>query len=142
MVSTAAYCSHNAKQLLALDTWNIKAGNVSADSSELFDWRNDDRFKFQSAAGIYSTTFAINKENSRQYLLDLGQVYFTASVKLNGIAIGKAIWSPYVFNITGAMRSGENKLEVTVVPTNRNAFISEAAKAIHCISNSKEKKML
>lgn len=127
-VTAQPYYSYHAKELLQLNNWNIKSGDAIIDSSDLFDFRNNALFKFQSAPGIYTTSFKLDKESNRHYILDLGKVYFTAEIKLNGINIGKSIWSPYESDITNVLRSGENKLEVTVVPTNRNAFIDEAAK--------------
>lgn len=126
-VTAQSYYSYYAKELLQLNVWNIKSGDAIIDSSDLFDWRNDTHFKFQFAPGVYSTSFKLDKESNRHYILDLGKVYFTADIKLNGINIGKSIWSPYESDITNGLRSGENKLEITVVPTNRNAFINEAA---------------
>jgi hypothetical protein len=38
----------------------------------------------------------------------------------------KTIWSPYELDITNALQNGENRLEISVIPTQRNAFIYEA----------------
>ncbi len=50
-------------------------------------------------------------------LLDLGRVRGTAEVHVNGELIGVRIWSPYVFDLTGHLRPGENELHVTVYNT-------------------------
>ncbi len=88
-VTAQPYYSYHAKELLQLNNWNIKSGDAIIDSSDLFDFRNNALFKFQSAPGIYTTSFKLDKESNRHYILDLGKVYFTAEIKLNGINIGK-----------------------------------------------------
>jgi hypothetical protein len=35
------------------------------------------------------TSFIVQKEKSKRYLIDLGKVYFTAEVELNGKVVGK-----------------------------------------------------
>jgi hypothetical protein len=47
-------------------------------------------------------------------VLDLGFVGETAEVRVNGIAVGVRINAPYKFNLTPALQSGENRLEVLV----------------------------
>ncbi|MBR0463124.1 MAG: glycosyl transferase family 2 [Clostridia bacterium] len=48
------------------------------------------------------------------YALDLGQVGECAHVWLNGHDLGQRIDAPYVFDITGAVKAGENSLLVVV----------------------------
>lgn len=50
-------------------------------------------------------------------LLDLGRVRGTAEAWVNGVQVGVRIWAPYVFDVTGLVRSGENELEVLVMNT-------------------------
>lgn len=50
-------------------------------------------------------------------LLDLGRVKGTAQVTINGRSAGVRIWRPYRFDVTGLLRPGANRLEVTVYNT-------------------------
>lgn len=50
-------------------------------------------------------------------VLDLGRVRGTAEVAVNGQPAGTRIWSPYRFDISDALRPGDNEIEVTVLNT-------------------------
>jgi len=50
-------------------------------------------------------------------LLDLGEVYEIASVRLNGRDAGVRISPPYYLNITGMGQEGSNILEIEVTNT-------------------------
>lgn len=64
----------------------------------------------------YKASFHL--EEAGTFLLNLGRVGETAVVEVNGIPVGKAILPPYEFDISGAVRPGENTLCVTVSNTN------------------------
>jgi hypothetical protein len=49
--------------------------------------------------------------------LDLGKIRGTVEVSLNGSSCGTRPWSPYRFDLSEAIRSGENTLEATVYNT-------------------------
>ncbi|HYK46292.1 MAG TPA: glycosyl hydrolase [Parafilimonas sp.] len=116
----------NEKEVMEIDKWNIRSGTTTINHSSLFDWRNNDAFKYQSADGVYTASFNIYKITGKKYWLDLGKVYFTAEVKINGRPAGKKIWAPYEFEITGLLQRGENAIEIKITPTLRNNFIYEA----------------
>jgi hypothetical protein len=61
----------------------------------------------------------------RRVYLDLGQVEVIAQVKLNGTAVGTLWKAPYVADITGAARPGENVLEVRVTNLWPNRMIGD-----------------
>lgn len=50
-------------------------------------------------------------------MLDLGRVRGTAQVTVNGKSAGVRIWRPYRFDVTGLLRAGGNRIEVTVLNT-------------------------
>ena len=54
------------------------------------------------------------KNRKERYILDLGSVYETAEVLINGKNIGFRFTPPYRFDITGVLKTGENILEITV----------------------------
>ena len=56
-------------------------------------------------------------EERPRLLLDLGRVRGTAEVLVNGTSTGVRIWSPYTFDLTDRLLSGENDLEVRVFNT-------------------------
>ena len=57
----------------------------------------------------------------KKYLLDLGYVGEIAEVTLNGKNIGSRVIPPYTFDISEAVRDGENELLIEV--TNTNVFL-------------------
>ena len=60
----------------------------------------------------YETT--VNLEKADRVMLDLGYAGEAAEVKLNGISVGKRPAPPYVFDLTGFAKDGENSLEIIV----------------------------
>ena len=89
-------------------------------------WTND-QLKFSSAEGIYTSSFEWNNSiTSSHYYLDLGKVYFTAEVFINGKFAGKRIFSPYLLDITSLLQKGTNTIEVHVTTGQLNGFIGKA----------------
>lgn len=62
-------------------------------------------------------TASVNLEASLHTVIDLGRVGQTAEVKINGKHVGTRIFAPYRFDISEAVRSGENTVEITVANT-------------------------
>jgi hypothetical protein len=58
-----------------------------------------------------------DQANSNRALLDLGKVRGTAEVRVNGETAGVRVLSPYVFDLTDLLTSGENELEILVLGT-------------------------
>lgn len=56
----------------------------------------------------------MGQEQQKRHILDLGSVYETAEVRINGKNTGFRFTPPYWFDITDALKSGENILEITV----------------------------
>jgi hypothetical protein len=61
------------------------------------------------------------------HILDLGDVRYFCDVTLNGQILGKRIWQPFGFDITGKLRRGNNTLKVTVTNTLANQYTSTKA---------------
>jgi hypothetical protein len=59
---------------------------------------------------------------STPILLDLGVLFYAAQVKVNGVDCGRRGWQPFMFDITSALRDGENQLEVCVTNTLANQW--------------------
>ena len=74
-----------------------------------------------SGTAEYTTTFRYDGKGGIRFI-DLGQVNYTCSVKLNGRTVGRSFFSGSVFDLQGALKEGVNKLTVTVSNTLANAL--------------------
>ena len=68
---------------------------------------------------VYRTTFTLDAPG-KDYVLDLGRVYYTAEVVVNGERAGKRVWAPYRFPLAGLLRQGDNVLEIRVKTSDYN----------------------
>jgi hypothetical protein len=93
------------------------------------DWSSnlDKRIKYYSGTALYSKQFYLDSSEikNNEILLDLGQVYNIASIKVNGIDCGITWTSPYRLDITNEVNAGENNLEINVSNTWRNRLIGD-----------------
>ena len=55
-------------------------------------------------------------------ILDLGDVRYVCHASLNGKELGKRLWQPFVYDIKGMIREGDNVLKVTVTNTLANQY--------------------
>jgi hypothetical protein len=95
----------------------------------LSDWSNNpnDSIRYYSGAALYRNTFRLaNVRKGQRVFLCLGMVKAIAKITLNGIATGGAWTAPYKVDITNAIRSGENTLEIKVVNTWVNRLIGDS----------------
>jgi len=86
--------------------------------STLDDWskRPENGIKYYSGTAIYKTTFiAPASINTSRVKLNLGKVLVMAEVKLNGKNLGTLWKPPYDVDITDAIKTGENRLEIKLV---------------------------
>jgi hypothetical protein len=97
--------------------WAGPANPVTFNS--LSDWsvNEDSAIKYYSGTAVYRKTFDYNSQltthNSR-IVLDLGNVRELATVKVNGKACGMTWTPPFRVDITEALKSGANELEIQV----------------------------
>ena len=94
---------------------------------KLQDWSKmtEKAIKYYSGLAIYATSFNWNQPVSKEIYLDLGSVEVIAEVKLNGKDCGIAWTPPYRIDITDALRSGENQLEIRVANTWLNRLMGD-----------------
>jgi len=97
---------------------------------KLISWseHSDAGVKYFSGAGTYRKRFTVPAElagRNRQLVLDLGKVQVMAEVKLNGKDLGILWKSPFHADITAAVKTGENELEVKVVNLWVNRMIGD-----------------
>lgn len=71
----------------------------------------------------FTTTFVFSgHENKDRVFIDLGTVGDIADVELNGVSAGVRAWSPYVFDVTDALRNGVNHITVRVTNSMANEY--------------------
>ncbi|MGA2853415.1 MAG: glycosyl hydrolase [Verrucomicrobiota bacterium] len=117
--------------------WTVRfdpkwGGPASAPFDRLASWttRPEPGIKFYSGTAVYEKSFdlpqsAIRDPQSKLWL-DLGGVRELAEVKVNGKSCG-IVWSPpFRLDISGAVKPGENKLEIEVVNFWPNRVIGDA----------------
>ncbi len=87
----------------------------------LGDWRSvvGDAF---SGSGVYRITFDKPDGIGENFMLDLGDVRYTAEVKLNGESLGKRVMPPYRYAIPSYSLEDSNTLEITVANTAANQY--------------------
>ena len=99
--------------------------------SSLKSWTEMEDIEVRHFNGIatYSTTFTVAQDarEGKKAELDLGRVADICEVWLNGQRVGIAWQAPYRVDITDALRSGENRLEVRVTATWHNRLVRDAA---------------
>jgi len=86
--------------------------------NKLEDWskRPEDGIKYYSGTANYQTTFHFKPTAApTKTWLDLGKVAVMAQVTLNGKDLGIFWKPPYRVDVTEALRTGENTLEIKVV---------------------------
>jgi len=100
--------------------WNIRFErdpSLQITRKELFDWskEKDKRIRYYSGTALYSTVFQFDMEpeNKRIYL-DLGNLPDLADVYVNDIHCGTAWTYPDRVEITKALQTGVNKLNIRV----------------------------
>ncbi len=125
--------NHADKKVLNL-TWEIffpegwGIDKTAIATNKLLPWKElklSEEGRVFSGTAVYKTKFDIDKiEKGKNYILDLGNVEVSATVKLNGKNAG-TMWShPYRTDITNYIMSGSNSLEIEVTGTwfNRLAY--------------------
>jgi hypothetical protein len=115
--------------------WEVRfAPNLGAPEAATFDglisWtaRPEAGIKYFSGAATYFKTMQLPprmRSRSRRIFLDLGRVEVMAQVKLNGKDLGTLWTPPFRLDITDAVSSGENKLEVRVINLWPNRLIGD-----------------
>lgn len=100
----------------------MPSGHYDLDSLTL--WNGFEGGDVTEAVGCYSTSFSIPDQDSTasgEWMLDLGEVYESAVVRINGTEAGTLIAAPFKLRVGKYLHSGENTLEIEVrnLPANR-----------------------
>jgi hypothetical protein len=96
--------------------------------NKLQSWtqNSDERIRYFSGTAVYTNTFTLDDKLTDNICIDLGKVCNMAKVKINGQYVGGAWTYPYRVNITGAVKPGENTVEIEVVNTWVNRLIGDS----------------
>jgi hypothetical protein len=101
---------------------------ASFDALTPWNENNDPGIKYFSGTGSYLKTIDVPaewlKENSEVWL-DLGVVKNLAEVIVNGKSLGIVWKTPFIINMTEALKSGENSLEIKVTNLWVNRLIGD-----------------
>lgn len=102
--------------------WNIHFARLdkTLKKTELFDWRTSDdaSIKYYSGEADYKTTFTYKApKNAKRIYLKLEDVNVIADVKVNGKDCGIVWASPYLIDVTDALKKGKNTLEISLANT-------------------------
>jgi hypothetical protein len=110
----------------------LKENNYEATQTfkTLTDWKDNanENIKYYSGTAVYRKSFAFDKSKSdvtKAFILDLGNVSVIAEVKLNGKDLGTFWMPPFRVNITDALVSGDNNLEVRITNQWTNRLIGD-----------------
>ena len=113
---------------VAFDTkWG---GPENVKFNELEDWINrpEEGIKYYSGKATYYKEFDCKKaKKAKKLFLNLGEVKNIASVKLNGKDLGIVWTTPWQVDITDAVVSKNNKLEIEVINLWPNRLIGDEA---------------
>jgi hypothetical protein len=116
------YLRENPERIALSNPWNIEFGEggpvipkgLNTDTLRLWtDLPHDETASFSGTA-VYSTTFTTEGIKAGKYMLNLGTVYESAKVKLNGVDAGYCWSHPFIIDVTRYVQSGQNLLEVEV----------------------------
>jgi hypothetical protein len=92
---------------------------------ELGDWSRIDGLAAYSGGAWYRTTIALSAEQAAgAALLDLGSIVSSAEVRVNGTLLGVRVAPPWTFDAAGAIRAGDNRIEVLVYNTLANQYLT------------------
>ena len=106
---------------------DVKSGSFREDSTSFQDWTEIPALKYCSTDGLYSTQFELaDTIGDAVYILDLGELYQVAELRLNTYQIGILTHPPYILDVSRYLNPGLNQLEVWVRPAKRNRLVGKA----------------
>ncbi len=94
---------------------------------ELRDWTShaESGIKYYSGIAVYRLDFEFPQDSDRRLYLDLGTVHDIARVRLNGEDLGVVWCAPWRVEVSDALRSGSNQLEIEVANRWSNRMLGD-----------------
>ena len=100
---------------------------VSMDKLASWSDQSENNVKYYSGTASYKTTLNLtNMDKTGRYILDLGDVKNLAEVLVNGKNVGVAWKKPFKLDVTDAVKTGNNTLEINVTNLWVNRLIGDA----------------
>jgi hypothetical protein len=96
--------------------------------ADLADWsqHDDPGVRYYSGRATYRRTVSLGEPPvGERVWLDLGEVRDLALVRVNGVAVGTVWTAPWRIDVTAALQTGENRIEVEVINTWANRIIGD-----------------
>jgi hypothetical protein len=136
------YTDGTTKQLLVqgvppavavLPPWKLRflqqRGATDCIVQQLGSWTDfADQSRYYSGTATYETDFLFSGKKATkdwEYVLDLGVVYHTVRLQLNGQDLGLQWKPPYRYDLTPHLKNGQNHLEVSVTNLWANRLIGD-----------------
>jgi len=121
-----------APYVRSMDTdWTVSFDGVGTPAKTRFktltpwDEHPDEAIRYFSGTGTYRKTFDMRKKEDQRVWLDIGKVEVIATVIVNGEDLGVQWKPPFLVDITDAVRSGKNTLEIQVTNLWVNRLIGD-----------------
>ena len=138
IVNTAKVNFLKASPVLTLDgPWQVSfdpkwGGPEELTFDKLYDWSKskNDGIKYYSGIATYRKTFVRPEslKNDSKVWLHLGKVHEIARVRLNGKELGVVWCAPWQIDISDALKSGNNLLEIELANLWPNRLIGDSDK--------------
>ena len=117
-----------------------RGGPSQVTFQKLEDWskRPEEGIKYYSGKGTYRKDFDLPQAETRageRIFLDLGKVKNVAQIRLNGQELGTVWCAPWRVEITSALKSAGNHLEIDVVNLWPNRMIGDEQLPEDCLWN-------
>jgi alpha-L-rhamnosidase/Glycosyl hydrolases family 2, sugar binding domain/F5/8 type C domain len=108
--------------------WKVQIGAKNISMDKLSNWieNADADVKYFSGTAVYENTFNLKTLPKGNVWIDLGEVKNIAEVKINGKTLGTAWKKPFKLDISGALKAGDNALELKVTNLWPNRLIGDA----------------
>jgi hypothetical protein len=102
-------------------------GPDSTQFGNLESWtaRDEPGIRYYSGTAVYHKTFSLPKPAAGKIFIDLGRVRELAEIKVNGRSCGIVWTPPFRADVTDAVKTGDNSLEIEVVNFWPNRIIGD-----------------
>ncbi len=106
--------------------WKVSAGKMEQVIQPPFELAKELPYEGGEAVElVYTHRFEMAAgDASRRVLLHLGSVSGIARLEVNGVRYSPRSFDPFLFDVTGSVRPGENRLHLRIEPPLRNSLVN------------------